>query len=236
MVEAVRGDAWTDSERCASGSLVKVEGPIRRVYPATCRTWNCPGCGPRKGRQLAARISRCPGRRMITLTWRPRENVTPKEALDELNHAWRTIWKRIKRAQGEDARGYVRIVEVTKAGWPHLHILVQCRFVHVRTLSRWMGDLTNSPIVDARAIKKASDLSRYVSKYLTKQAGTLAGRRRWSATPRWLPPPPTPTLEPGQLPPKWRYDARDPVPLTVALILGGATRLGDYWLMPEEHW
>jgi hypothetical protein len=205
------------------------------LVPATCRRWKCPRCGRRKARILAARIARTKAKRFITLTYRPRPDKSPQEALDELNHAWRTIWKRVKRAQGARAAGYVRIVEVTRAGWPHLHLAVDCQFISQENLSTWTEELLDSPIVDIRAIKTEKGLARYLAKYLTKQSEAISSRRRYGATPQFLPPAPAPVLEPGELPPHWRFSSIEPEALAVRLILGGAYAEGEWWILPDEY-
>lgn len=150
------------------------------------------------------------------------------EALDELNHAWRTIWKRIRRAQAHRARGYVRVVELTKNRQPHLHIAVDCDYVPQQRLSAWMRELTGSPVVDIRRIDSPRSLARYLAKYLAKATETLQNRRKWSATPRWLPPTEKDPLEPGEIPLDWRWVAGDEDHVT-------ATYLIDGWTVVLEH-
>lgn len=182
----------TESEptltECPTGTLYAWSPSGTTIVPARCKKWSCPDCGPRKARKLAARIMKTPCRRFITLTVRPDPALSPAQLLDVLSASWRICWKRIKRAQGPRATGYVRIVELTKAGTPHLHIVADSAYIPQRQLSRWWQELTGSPIVDIRVVKTARGVSRYLTKYLTKAHDVITSRRKWSATNGFLPP------------------------------------------------
>jgi hypothetical protein len=175
------------------------------LAPSRCRRWACPDCGPRKARKLAKRIQQTKAQRFITLTIRPDPARTPEAQLDRLTAAWRTIFKRLKREHHGKALGYVRIVELTRRGTPHLHIAYIGPYVPQRRLSAWMNELVGSPIVDIRRIKTEAGLARYLAKYLTKAHETLASRRKWSASKHTLPPEEKPQLEPGELRIEWKW-------------------------------
>lgn len=191
--------------KCPTGTLVGLSAGAVVLAPSRCKRWACDQCGPKKARRLAKRIQRTKAQRFVTLTIRPAEGESAEEALDRLNRAWRIVWKRIKREQGAKAVGYVRIVELTKRGVPHLHIALDSGFVPQRRLSGWMGAIVGSPIVDIRKIKSERGLARYLAKYLTKAHETLENRRKWSATRRFLPPEDRVPLEEGELPLTWTW-------------------------------
>jgi len=99
-----------------------------------------------------------------------------------LARAWRIIVKRLRRMYPRSTIEYLAVVEATKKGEPHLHILYAGPFIAFRTLSSWMAELTQSPIVDIRKIRNPREVVRYVGKYITKkpeQFGT--SKRYWSS-------------------------------------------------------
>lgn len=207
--------------RCPTGALVGSTSTALVVVPSKCKRWSCNECGPKKARLLAKRIRQTPARRFITLTVRPSASESPQDALDRLNRGWRLIWKRLKREQGDNARGYIRIVELTKAGTPHLHIAVDSRFIHQRRLSRYAVEVGIGRVVDIRAIKSERGLARYLAKYLTKSHETLAGRRKWSASYRYLPPIGRVPLEEGELPLTWKWSRGSVDQVTTTYLVSG---------------
>lgn len=203
--------------------------------PAYCQRWACENCARKKSRKLAARIERTTAKRFITLTIKPEPGRSRQEELDLLNRAWRTMWKRIKRAQGPKAKGYVRIVELTKAGHPHLHLAVDCAYIHHSTLSAWMAELLDSPIVDIRAIKTQAGLARYLAKYLTKSSEAVACRRRWSQSARFLPQPETDPLTEGELPLQWSFLRVDHETYLIAMLSQGYQLFRGVLLAPSPE-
>jgi len=219
---------------CPTGTLQGASGDLVTYHPARCARWRCDDCGPRKARKLAARLARTPTNRLITLTHAPDPSRTPEEILDRMNKAWRTAWKRIRREQGSKAVGYVRVVELTKAGTPHLHIAVRCAYISQAWLSATWNELTRNPIVDIRAVKSESGMAAYLAKYLTKTAAVLNNRRKWSASPRFVPPTETPTPEPDEIPPTWTFRRGPAAEHWDALIRSGYVEIAG-WLKPPSN-
>lgn len=106
--------------------------------------------------------------RFLTLTVNPRVGNSPSDRLRLLANAWRNAVKRLRRAQPHQDFEYLAIVEETKNGEPHLHILLRSPYIAQRTISRYMAELIESPIVDIRRIRGAKEVIRYVAKYITK--------------------------------------------------------------------
>ncbi len=96
-----------------------------------------------------------------------------------LAHAWRTIVKRLHRLHPLKTIEYMAVVEGTKAGEPHLHILYRGPWIAQRTLSTWMLDLADAPIVDIRAVKNRRQAVRYVAKYITKKPEQFGSAKRY---------------------------------------------------------
>jgi hypothetical protein len=221
QVAMVAPTAYTQSTKCPTGTLVGSSDGATIIVAAKCKRWSCNECGPRKARLLAKRIRSTPARRFITLTAQPIRGESPQETLDRLSRGWRLIWKRLKREQGEKARGYVRIVELTKAGRPHLHIAVDCAYVRQSRLSYFAREVGIGSVVDIRAIKTERGLARYLAKYLTKAHETLKNRRKWSASYRYLPPADREPLEAGELPLSWKWVKGDEDHVTATYLTSG---------------
>jgi len=125
--------------------------------------------------------------RFITLTINPRVGTSPEARLKILSHAWRTIVKRAKRRFRSRPLSYLAIVEQTKRGEPHLHILYRGPFLPHRWLSNAMDQLAQSPIVDIRRIRNQREVIRYVAKYVTKAPAHFSGSKRYWSSQDWEP-------------------------------------------------
>lgn len=219
---------------CPHGTIAIYLPNARLFAPAWCRRWRCPRCAKIKARALAQRIARCNANRFVTLTCAPNPHLTPQEQLDDLNKAWRTLWKRWKRQNPKANHGYVRVVERHKNGAPHLHIAVRAPYLPQRTLSTWWHELTGNIIVDIRAITSPKAIGRYLAAYLTKDVTPIEGRRKWSATPRWLPATPVPEPEAGELPLGWKWRSKNTELLIEAAVAMGFRPAEKGWYtLPE---
>jgi len=123
--------------------------------------------------------------RFITLTVNPRVGDDPDDRLAKLANAWRNTAKRIKRQWPKKPFAYLAIVEATKAGEPHLHILWRGPFIPQRWLSETMGELLESPIVDIRQIRNQREVIRYVAKYVTKAPHHFGTCKRYWSSQNW---------------------------------------------------
>jgi len=164
---------------CRQWSLVKHAANNSRARVLYCRSWTCDTCQPRRRRQLLAQAASGRPNRFITLTARPGSDGTPRERLRMLAHAWRTIVKRLHRLHPLKTIEYMAVVEGTKRGEPHLHILYRGPWIAQRTLSTWMLELTGSPIVDIRAVKNTRNAVRYVAKYIAKKPEQFGTAKRY---------------------------------------------------------
>ena len=178
----------TQAPQCPRGAFVGVAPHHLIVGPAWCKSWACKSCARKKAAVLAKRIAKCPGTRLLTLTVRPSPGESPYDALDRVNAAFRTLIKRIRRAYKRIKCRYLKVVEWTKKGTPHLHVVMQCDYVPQFWLSQQWLSITGSAVVDIRAIRARNGSGRYLAKYLSKSEEHLPGRRRWSASPGFLPP------------------------------------------------
>ena len=167
---------------CGERSLVKYDGPNRTVATLRCRSWTCPDCfEPRKKRLMAECHAGAPGT-FMTLTSRRREGLTANEAALKLTHAWRLIRLRLMRRSGMKKLPFIAVMEATKAGWPHLHILLRSIWLDHDLISSWMAELTDSPVVDIQRIDNKARVNAYVSKYCGKAAHKFGTAKRYFKT------------------------------------------------------
>lgn len=115
----------------------------------------------------------------ITLTANPAFAGSPLDRRRELAKCWNIVCKRIKRTYGLKSVPFFAVVEKTKRGEPHLHILARLPFVPQRWLSAQMADLMKSPIVDIRRITDLSKAAWYVSKYIGKEPAQFGTTKRY---------------------------------------------------------
>lgn len=121
--------------------------------------------------------------RFITLTskYRPDE-MTPDEAAQQLVHAWRMVIQRAKRNGLIKECQYIAVFELTKKGWPHLHILARCGWLQQAWLSHRLREYAESPRVDIRKIKSKARAAWYVAKYTSKAPEKFQGCKRYWRT------------------------------------------------------
>jgi len=167
---------------CREWSLVKHLDAFRFCKPLRCRSWGCDLCSPDRRRGLMAKAASGEPTRFLTLTVNPRRGGSPEERLAGLAHAWRILVKRLRRANPTDPIEYLAIVELTKRGEPHLHILLRSPYIPHALISAAMDELIDAPIVDIRRIREPKEVIRYVAKYLTKANVRLGtAKRYWSS-------------------------------------------------------
>lgn len=164
---------------CGERSLVKYDGRDRTVASLTCRSWTCPDCYDGRKRRLMAECQAGAPSTFLTLTSRVRDDVTRDQAALELTRAWRLIRLRLMRRAGLKKLPFIAVMEGTKRGWPHLHILLRSIWLDHRLISAWMDELTSSPIVDIQRIDNRRKVNAYVAKYCSKAAHKFGTAKRY---------------------------------------------------------
>jgi len=170
----------------ARGWLVHDDYPPR---PASCNTYACDVCGPRRARRLGKAIaewirSSCVGgARFWTFTMTSRASATPAQHREALQQAWHVFWKELRRcpALSKTQRDvqYVAIRECHQSGYVHIHALFDRYVPRALVQPLWDGicaailGLHGQPagFVWAEHVPKgARSVVRYVTKYVTKGA------------------------------------------------------------------
>jgi hypothetical protein len=187
---------------CGQDSIVIHAAEEKAVCQYFCDSWECPSCSERKRACLIARILAGFPSIMWTLTSRVDEGSDPVHAFRELVKALQDFMdteckrRKIRRIQ------YFVVVEATKQGWPHLHLMVRDVYIDHARLSDWMDRRANSPIVHFDILDSPTAGARYMSKYLGKAPHRFGTGKRCWCTHSWdLKPKPLPWREkrPGEL-------------------------------------
>lgn len=172
--------------RCEKSALVKLKDGKATFYPYRCKCWKCKNCAPRLRRKVIAFAKAGKPNKFITLTVRPSAFNTPDEAARALVGAWRRCREMLKRYHGHKEIEFLAVFEEHKSGWPHLHILTRSKFIRQRWLSKYMRERIDSPIVDIRKVRRASDAAAYVAKYIAKAPMRFGGCKRYWTSARWM--------------------------------------------------
>jgi len=164
---------------CRELTLVKSVETVRLMKPLHCNAWSCECCAlERKAKWFAQACSGEPTR-FLTLTAGPRAGQTPEERLKALRRAWNVCVKRLRRLPKYKDLEYHVVVEATKAGEPHFHILLRSPYIAQAQISAAMSELAESPIVDIRVIKNTAKAVAYVAKYMMKGPARFGNSKRY---------------------------------------------------------
>jgi len=207
---------------CTQWTLVKHLPEERHARPLYCRSWQCDVCQPRRRSQLMAKAASGEPTRFLTLTVNPNSGGSPYDRLRALSGAWNVVVKRLRRLFPTKEIQYLAIVEETKAGEPHLHILLRAPFIAQGTLSEWMRELIGAPIVDIRKIKNLREVIRYVAKYVTKAPAQFGTAKRYWCSSGY------------SIPAESEEEAHDPVGATWSIVREPLGFVISQWL--EEGW
>lgn len=164
---------------CQATALVKMAPLESRAKPLYCRSWLCPTCRPKRKSQLLALAASGEPNRFLTLTVNPTIGDSPAARLKLLSHAWNVLVKRLRRQMGKAPIDYLAVVESTKAGEPHLHILLRSPYIPHAMISEAMEELIGAPIIDIRKIRSQVEVVRYVAKYITKRPTQFGTSKRY---------------------------------------------------------
>jgi len=198
------------------------------VFRSSCNTWKCLVCAGRKAARLAYRVEAAFPDKFITLTCRVTRRQTPRQAYDRSRRQVSELAKRIRRNGSEFE--YLRLLEETKRGWPHYHLIARSPYIPQAHLSEMWRLLTGHLIVDIRALDDTKEAVWYVTKYVTKQKEVSYTSRRVSWSRRFF------TDERDTTVPQpdycgWRMEDDDPYDLM--------KRCGDpdrWEMLSRTHW
>lgn len=155
------------------------------VIAISCNNWGCPVCGRKKVVHYAKLVADAAPNKLITLTVNPAKHSDPRAAYDETRRKIPGLSARLRRAYGEFE--FFRILEITKKGWPHYHLIARSPYIPQAELSNLWAELVGAPIVDVRKIDRTASAYWYVVKYLAKQRYIPWTDRRAAWTRKFFP-------------------------------------------------
>lgn len=164
---------------CGTRTIAIASGSEASAFPLRCRAWTCKECAPRRRRQLIRDAMDGAPNRFITLTVNPHCFSGPEERGQRLARAWRDYVREWRRKRPNGQLHYLVVVELTKRGEPHLHIIMRGDRVPQKELSAFMKQAMSAPVVDVRMIRDPGEVEKYVTKYISKRPIKLGTLKRY---------------------------------------------------------
>lgn len=164
---------------CGLSTIVKHGPGYREVYRLRCKSWNCEYCRPKRRHKLIREAMDGEPNTIITLTLRAEWAEKPEEAVKVLSRAWSIIRKRDARRRKAKPIPFLTVVEKTKNGTPHLHIICRCKWMDQKWLSMCMDEIADAPIVDIRRIDNPGRVAGYCAKYISKDCAKVGSNKRY---------------------------------------------------------
>lgn len=164
---------------CGEQTAVKHETYGFSAVSLRCKSWLCPGCQDGRKKALIAQAIGGKPTKFLTLTSRRRDGLTVEAAAKEISHAWRLVRLRIMRRLKTGKLPFVAVMERTKQGWPHLHILCRMPWFSQKQISIWMKEILDSPVVWIEHLDKAHKAAVYCSKYASKCEQKIGTSKRY---------------------------------------------------------
>lgn len=171
---------------CGEYTLVNRTDDAVHAVTLHCRAWSCETCGTRRRAALVEEAAAGKPNTLLTLT-SPRGTVEgqPQRRRD-LGRAWALMRKRAMRHYSLKELPFLAVVERTKAGEPHLHILLRVKWLDQAWLSEQMKGLNGAPIVDIRRITSTRMAINYVTKYIGKAPARFGRQKGYWSSRDWL--------------------------------------------------
>lgn len=170
---------------CTDLSLLKDFGGYKTISSLKCRRWACPECGPRRARELRWRARNARPTIFLTLTIRKGFAASPAAQAVELAKGWRMLRQFLCRLYGWKSIPFIAVIERHKSGWPHIHILMRCKYIPHQTIREWWVGRFQSHKIWIEAVEQAGKAAKYVSKYLAKAPEAFEGCKRYWASHDW---------------------------------------------------
>jgi len=190
-LHAARRDGWGEpGSSCGAGVIVRRDGEQTTVRPILCDRWSCALCGPRRAAWLKRQITRTVEGEGLTHFWTLTlrrygdEALTPAESVAQFERI-QACWNRARLALSRRAKRagielkYVWVIETTKAGMPHLHLLTNYDPGRSVLSAVWMRATGDSWVTDDEPIRDEGNAANYIAKYCTEQA-TIRRQAAWA--------------------------------------------------------
>ncbi|HYK37040.1 rolling circle replication-associated protein [Alloacidobacterium sp.] len=142
-----------------------------------CKCWDCGGCAPRRAAAYCIRIAQTAEKlklnKLLTLTLDP-SKLDGADSTRYINEVFADFRVYLRRKLGHSP-AYIRVLEYQKNGNAHLHVLLNCYLPQDWVSEAWSA-VGGGRIVDIKRVD-LHRVSRYLSKYLTKQMLLCAPKR-----------------------------------------------------------
>ena len=156
------------NRNCGIWTIFGSDGVRQRYLRLNCKTWGCPHCGPKKAKRYKYLISQLAEReqltRFLTLTLDPA--LIEGDSVRYLRGVFNKFRLYLRRKYGAPVK-YIAVLEFHKSGIAHLHLLVD-RFIPWDWIRQSWSALGGGQIVFIKYVD-VHRISRYLSKYLTKE-------------------------------------------------------------------
>lgn len=169
---------------CGRYSVTGIDSKTgRKVFRRiNCGGWTCPYCGPRRARTARASIRQHAEdlqlKYFLTLTLDPSKLEGGMREAEFAVQYMRIVFNKFRvylRRKYKEKPAYICVLEFTKKGVPHLHILID-RYIPQAWISNVWGTLGGGRICFIKQVK-VHQVARYLSKYLTKELLLSAPKR-----------------------------------------------------------
>jgi len=171
---------------CREFGLRKDADEFVDLKAPACGSWQCPECAPRRKRALIAMVLDGRGTRFVTFTLRRSPGASPDKAADFLMLSWDVFLKWLRRHHKGHEVEALSVVEMTKQGWPHLHVALRMPYTSQAILKKKWEQLTGSHQVKIKLIRQASKVAYYFAKYIGKAPARFGKHKRYFMTRKWL--------------------------------------------------
>jgi hypothetical protein len=155
------------------------------LFILTCKRWSCKTCANQKIKKLAIDVRSARPNRLLTLTIDPSLHESPKAAWENTRRKIPILIRTLRKRFGPIE--YMRVTEVTKAGWPHYHLLVRSGYLPQPVVKEEWRKLTGAVIVDLRQVHRSFAAYTYLVKYLAKLHNLGWTERHVSMTRHFVP-------------------------------------------------
>lgn len=167
---------------CGEATLVNPAIGSGRAVTLFCKCWACQHCVAGCRRRLRGLFLAGEPDMFITLTWDTKLPGNPAQAARVMVRGWRKLRRRIARHLGIEPPPFYLVIEQTRKGYPHVHILLRMPFLWRGWLKRNWREITGSYIVDIRRLHSQRHAASYLSKYLAKVRQRFDGcNRHWGS-------------------------------------------------------
>ena len=173
---------------CSEAIKVNSNGTGGQAFILTCKRWSCPICQPVNRKRVMRQAAKGEPTTFLTLT-ATRKYESPHACAQAMRDAFARLIRILRKRFPGQSIEYFRVFEAhPSSGWPHLHVLLRCPFVHWRVLRAIWQKLIGAFMVDVRGVKNAAHAAFYLAKYLGKDLHKFDGVTRYYRSRGYLAP------------------------------------------------